>query len=230
MKRKIMALLALILILAMESITVFATEEGSPSVDSGAFLYGSVGDNTLIQLTTIDGTTTEYSYADIGMINANDAVITGLTEADKTLIRFKAQELTEYAKQKGYNSVDSIGFDLTSSSTNQTMNFLDSRVKATDKENGLVEVYHLLPNGTWEAPYFVSFDGGVSVTFTQGFSPVIIVKYSNVGSGDAYGTKTQGTITGQVSPKTSDTGSYAIFTTIISLACILACTRKLVKR
>jgi hypothetical protein len=46
MKKKLLAVLSLVMVLAMESVTVFATE-GAPSPNSGNVLYGNAGDSTI---------------------------------------------------------------------------------------------------------------------------------------------------------------------------------------
>jgi hypothetical protein len=61
MKKKFLAVLSLVMVLAMESVTVFATE-GAPSPNSGNVLYGNAGDDTItgdVAASTLDNLSAE---------------------------------------------------------------------------------------------------------------------------------------------------------------------------
>jgi hypothetical protein len=61
MKKKFLAVLSLVMVLAMESVTVFATE-GSPSPNSGNVLYGNAGDDSItgdVAASTLDNISAE---------------------------------------------------------------------------------------------------------------------------------------------------------------------------
>jgi hypothetical protein len=244
MKKKLMAVLALILIISLQTATVFASEYyPSPSGDdndttdeediedvvddavmppTGLTLSGDVvmlnGEtNTTLRLYRLrlnTGDVTESNDVIIGMIEVGDAQLNDLDETSYNLSREKLIELADQAKLDGYDA-DGIAFDVTSSEQDLTISFIDSRIEEVDNYNGMVKVLHLLPNGEWEEPTFMCEDGMITVHFQNGFSPVMIVKYSK--SAD-YTTKPATTISGATSPKTSETVLYAI---PIAMACVV---------
>jgi hypothetical protein len=241
MKKRLMAVLALILIISLQTVTVFASEYyPSPSGDdndttdeediedvvddavmpptgltvSGLTLSGDVvmlnGEtNTTLRLYRLrlnTGDVTESNDVVIGMIEVGDAQLNDLDETSYNLSREKLIELADQAKLDGYDA-DGIAFDVTSSEQEQTITFMDSRIEEIDNYNGMVKVFHLLPSGEWEEPEFVCQNGTITIHFQNGFSPVMIVKYSK--SAD-YTTKPVTTVSGATSPKTSETAPYAI--------------------
>jgi hypothetical protein len=253
-KKKFIAVIAIILIMAMESTTVFATGAPSPTAGTvnpgstgssddsgdtgsttittdGQYLYGDVlmlnGEGTALKLYRLiskNSQRTESNNVQIGMIKVGDANLTELSDIGYEASRQKLLEIADSEEAIGYD-IDGIAFNVDSDEAGLTITFLDSRVVATDKANNLVKVFHQLSDGTWEEPEFESFDGGVTVYFQNKLSPVMIVKYSR--SAD-YSDKPSATISGNTSPKTADADNYAtIAITIIAIAVILICSKKI---
>jgi hypothetical protein len=246
MRKKLLAVVLIVALLAMESVTVFATEVGgTPSPTAQDYLYGDVttgqtlsgdvvmlngetnSDLRLYRLRLNSGVITESNDVVIGMIEVGDS---GLNELDDIAAynssREKLIELAEQAKLDGLD-MDGIAFNVTSSEQDMTISFMDSRIEEADNYNGMIKVFHLLSSGEWEEPTFMCQDGMINVHFQNGFSPVLIVKYSK--SAD-YTEKTVTTISGATSPKTSEVDPYAILTVLISIVCIVVCTKKIAKK
>jgi hypothetical protein len=258
MKKKMAAILAFVLIIAMQTATVFAAPSPTPETvdvssssggggeESGtdtptATLSGNVSGPTLsgdvvmvsgedsafyvYRLTSVNGEITESRSATIGIQAVADEKLVTLTSDTLSLVRNKMFELEAEARNQN-KDIDGIAFDVTAGKDITSVNFIDPRIEASDKDNGLLRVFHQKSDGTWEEPVFASYDGGVIVNFENGLSPVMIVKYTN--SAD-YTNKA--TISGDAtSPKTANGSNYAAVVAVVALACILLCTRKSVRK
>jgi hypothetical protein len=90
MKKKLLAVLSLVMVLAMESVTVFATEStGAPSPNSGNVLYGNAGDDTIsgdVAAATLDNLSVE-ELADTVEVTIDEA--TGTVTSDTGLVFVK---------------------------------------------------------------------------------------------------------------------------------------------
>jgi hypothetical protein len=226
---------------------VFATEVGgAPSPTAQDYLYGDVttgqtlsgdvvmlngetnSDLRLYRLRLNSGVITESNDVVIGMIEVGDSGLNELDDIAYNSSRGKLIELAEQAKLDGLD-MDGIAFNVTSSGQDLTISFMDGRIEEADNYNGMVKVFHLLPSGEWEEPTFMCQDGMINVHFQNGFSPVLIVKYSK--SAD-YTEKPATTISGATSPKTSEADPYKIAATLILLALTgtVICSKKLINK
>lgn len=248
MKKKLMAVLALMLIIALQTSVVYATESPtSGEVDiedvvddavmppTGSTLSGNLvmvsGEDSyfyIYRLTSVNNVITESRNASIGIDASSDESFVTLTDTTLNIVRNKLLEIQKEAYEQG-KDIDGIAFDMDASGDKLTVTFIDERIEANDLANGLVKVFHLKDDGTWEEPNFISYDGGVVVGFENGVSPVMIVKYTDITD---YAQK-PGTISGDAtSPKTSGTVPYTIPVgiAVVGLVGIVIFGRKLVRK
>jgi hypothetical protein len=257
MKKKILAVLSLVMVLAMESVTVFAAETENPSINStvvdgalnnipeqlltrpttnqvlGFTVSGAIGDEN------VTGSVKNDEVAIVADVSGNSDVVkfNDLTEEVNTLINDKVNDIVENATKDGITITNAVAFDVepvssSDSSIKGTFIIAWGDIKAGDK----VIVYHY--NGTkWEEVQANTFDGMIQIV-TGSYSPFIVVKYDDQSAvtGSVANANTSytvapnnGTISGAVSPKTANADPYAVIVAIVALACGLVCTRKLAK-
>jgi hypothetical protein len=108
MKKKFLAVLSLVMVLAMESVTVFATE-GSPSPNSGNVLYGNAGDDTItgdVAASTLDNLSAE---AIASTVEVTIDETTGTVTTDAGLVFEKDEDNALVLTQNTAGSLDLSG-------------------------------------------------------------------------------------------------------------------------
>jgi hypothetical protein len=108
MKKKFLAVLSLVMVLAMESVTVFATE-GSPSPNSGNVLYGNAGDDTItgdVAASTLDNLSAE---AIASTVEVTIDETTGTVTTDAGLVFEKDEDNALVITQNTAGSLDLSG-------------------------------------------------------------------------------------------------------------------------
>jgi hypothetical protein len=276
MRKKILAVVSLITILAMESVTVFATETGSSPTSSTITVDNVTVDEVNGTVTTAqnitlivntENTRMSYTATPTGSVGDGESAITTSSSLANAVIsvvsddsnseggndkkgRVVEQTLSTEDKVNLANKIDSITSEAKASGA-ETVEYLCVNLEYVDdvleegesvqvafNVDGLTEdrakkiiILHLRSDGVWEQ-IPVTFVNGKLIGTISSFSPFLIIEFDEEVVGlttDAdYTTPTvTNTVSGSKSPKTEDIDPYAILIVLISIACIVVCTKKI---
>jgi hypothetical protein len=289
MKKKLLAVLSLVMVLAMESVTVFATE-GAPSPNSGNVLYGNAGDSTItgdVAAATLDNvsvatiaSTVEVTIddatgtvaIDTGLVFTKDADnglqltqttagaldLTGVVvklEKDSSQVTkaFTAEEtkssvaVAQYASDLGKNAGSNLQISYAvsvegsvdeSGKPNKPVEF---SVSGKSIVNGNVTIIHVTDSGVTENLGATVSNGKItSKKIPSSYSPFVLLVFDSPVPGLTtdidYATQStsltngeSATVSGDVSPKTADAYPYDIVVTVLAVAAIAVCGKKLAK-
>jgi hypothetical protein len=290
MKKKFLAVLSLVMVLAMESVTVFATE-GSPSPNSGNVLYGNAGDDTItgdVAASTLDNLsaeaiastvevtideTTGTVTTDAGLVFEKDEdnalvltqntagsldlsgiviklekelghVTEAFTAAETKLTASVAQYASNLGTRSGANLQISYAVSAqgTVDENGKPNSLVEFSVSGTSIVDGNVTIIHVTDNGTTEN-LGATVKGGkiTSKKIPSSYSPFVLLVFDSpvpglttdidyTTQGSVYVNGESSTVSGDVSPKTSDAYPYAACVAAIAVVAVVACGKKRVSR
>jgi hypothetical protein len=129
MKKKLLAVLSLAMVLAMESVTVFATETGSTSPNSGNVLYGNAGDEVSVEAVTLDNVSIDALTSSVE-VTIDEA--TGTVTSDTGLVFVKDEDNGLQLTQTAAGSLDltNVVIKLDKDNGHDTKEFTASEAKA----------------------------------------------------------------------------------------------------
>jgi hypothetical protein len=255
MKKKLLAVLSLVMVLAMESVTVFATE-GSPSPNSSNTISGAVGGATVDAATgvvTTAGAETIVPTAGgtVYVLNSGAASAIGdsiaLSEASSDDYEFTTVKPSSVAALANvYDSVKTVaaansGANVEKAFTvdvtplkGQTSGSITVSVPGITSANDVAVLHENSVTGAISYAPVTAVDNGSVTFYMDSFSAVMIVVFDRQVSGltsSAADYSAQGTTTvsGDVSPKTADAFPYDVVVAVFAVAAIAVCGKKLAK-
>jgi hypothetical protein len=250
MRKKLLAVLSLAMVLALESVTVFATET-TPSPNSGNVLYGAVGGATV---DAASGVVTTGS-SDTIVPTANGAVYlldTGVATTVGNTIELSTESAADFAfttvnsssvvalanvyesvkTTAGANVVKGFTVDV-APLKGQTSGSITVSVPGVTSNNGVLVLHENSTTGAVSYAPVTAVNNGSVTFYMDSFSAVMVVVFdapvSGITSTTDYSAQSATTVSGDVSPKTADAYPYAAAIAVFAIACVFACSKKISK-
>jgi hypothetical protein len=158
-----------------------------------------------------------------------------LSTEDKVNLANKIDSITSEAKASGAETVEYLCVNLEyvddvleEGESVQVAFNVDGLTEARAKK---IIILHLRSDGVWEQ-IPVTFVNGKLIGTISSFSPFLIIEFDEEVVGlttdaDYSAPSVTNTVSGKVSPKTSEADPYAIIVVLIAIACIIVCNKKI---